>query len=187
VTPQELADPENAVPFYRNLPAGKFKAITIDPPWRYATSRAKGNNYAPYDTLTIRQIAKLPVREWADTSCQLWMWTVRMFDQEALDMCNYWGFEPKQEIIWVKAGEKIQVGMGWPLRNCHERCIVACRGDIIQQVKNVNSVFVAPRGDHSAKPDKFYDIVEKINPGPYLDLFARTKRQGWTCWGDQIK
>jgi len=41
--------------------------------------------------------------------------------------------------------------------------------------------------EHSRKPDEQYAIIEACSPGPYLELFARGSRAGWTSWGDQAE
>lgn len=45
--------------------------------------------------------------------------------------------------------------------------------------------YTAPRGDHSAKPDLFLDLIERMSPPPRLELFARRQRLGWDTWGDE--
>jgi N6-adenosine-specific RNA methylase IME4 len=42
-----------------------------------------------------------------------------------------------------------------------------------------------PRREHSRKPDRFYAGVQALFPGPYLEMFARAQRDGWSSWGDQ--
>lgn len=45
--------------------------------------------------------------------------------------------------------------------------------------------FTWPRGEHSAKPEVFLDLVEQVSPPPRLELFARRNRLGWETWGDE--
>lgn len=80
----------------------------------------------------------------------------------------------------------LRIGMGRTVRNAHEACIVAKRGRPTRLSASVPSVLFAPRGEHSAKPEAFRDLVERLAPGPYLELFARTRRKGWTCMGDEL-
>ena len=81
---------------------------------------------------------------------------------------------------------KIQIGMGRQVRNAHEVCLVATRGRPDRLDRAASSVVIAPRLEHSAKPDAFYDLVEKVSPGPYAELFARRERAGWDVYGDEI-
>lgn len=78
---------------------------------------------------------------------------------------------------------------GHYVRCCHETCIIAARLGAAARIKahNIPSVFFAPVGAHSVKPAAFYEIVERLAPGPYLDLFARASRgTGWTAIGDEL-
>ena len=50
---------------------------------------------------------------------------------------------------------------------------------------DVGTWHVWPRGGHSRKPEAFYDLVESVSPGPYLELFARRQRLGWDTWGNE--
>lgn len=110
---------------------------------------------------------------------------------EGLDVVRAWGFTPKAELVWVKTvaagGQALRIGMGRYVRNAHETCIVAARGKAASliQSRSVPSVFFAPRGEHSAKPDAFYELVERLAPGPRVELFARRGRPGWKTLGDQ--
>jgi N6-adenosine-specific RNA methylase IME4 len=93
--------------------------------------------------------------------------------------------------VWCETchgrGYKVAIGMGRYVRGAHEVCLIATRGKRPPVDKSVRSVFDAPRQEHSRKPDRFYDIVEKLYPeGPHVELFARRGREGWHCYGDQI-
>lgn len=94
--------------------------------------------------------------------------------------------------VWCDAchgrGYKIAIGMGRYVRGSHEICLIATRGKgMIPEDKSVRSVFFAPRREHSSKPDRFYEIVRKLYPdGPYVELFARRRREGWYQYGDEL-
>lgn len=91
-------------------------------------------------------------------------------------------------------GAKVMYGMGRTLRASHESCVVASRGrpGLLSRTGEpakgawARSVFAAPFTGHSAKPDEFYELVERTSPGPYLELFGRRRRPGWTVLGDQV-
>jgi len=44
-----------------------------------------------------------------------------------------------------------------------------------------------PVQDHSHKPEEQYAIIERVSPGPYLELFARRRQPGWDAWGNEIE
>ena len=52
--------------------------------------------------------------------------------------------------------------------------------------RSVRTVFTAKAGRHSEKPEEFYQVVEELSPGPYLELFGRRQRQGWTVLGHEV-
>ena len=101
--------------------------------------------------------------------------------QEALDVMTAWGFEPKTEIIWLKktcTGRR-WFGMGRTVRAEHESCLVGTRGKPVTRSRSVRSTFEAVAGRRSEKPERFYDIVEALREGPYVELFrAGTARAG---------
>jgi len=39
--------------------------------------------------------------------------------------------------------------------------------------------------EHSRKPDEQYPLIEACSPGPFLEMFARGPRKGWSVWGNQ--
>ncbi len=175
---------QQQINIYRDFPTGKYKAISCDPPWDMETSRSK--HRMTYELVDSFFLMNLPVRQIADDDCQLWLWTIPSRWLDAYQLAQLWGFKVKQSLIWIKANGKLQIGFGSPLRNCHEICLVCSRGKPIQMNKGVPSIIVASRREHSRKPDKFYKVIERLNPGPYIDLFAREQRPGWTCWGNQL-
>lgn len=140
-------------------------------------------------------------------SAVLFLWRVSSMVEEAYRVARAWGFTPKTELVWIKttASGKAHMGMGRILRGGHETCLVAARGDYIPLIESRSErtwfeapsvdedllgspmLFDAPVGPHSRKPDKFYEIVEALVPfGPYLELHARRRREGWTCQGDEL-
>ena len=117
------------------------------------------------------------------------MWRVSSMVEEAYEVVRSWGFRPKSEIVWNKltATGKPWFGMGRTVRASHETAIIAVRGKPQPISKSVRSVFsaVALKEKHSAKPEAFYDLVEQLAAGPYVELFARRQRDGWTCLGNE--
>jgi N6-adenosine-specific RNA methylase IME4 len=139
----------------------------------------------------------------------LLLWRVASMPQEALDVVKAWGFVPKAEIVWAKlpknatmfcpvcgadvndcacdAETKLHFGMGHYTRGAHETAILATRGKFKVADKSVRSVFFAPRGEHSEKPEAFYTLVENLaGMGPFVELFARRPRAGWHCYGAEL-
>lgn len=160
--------------------------LVADPPWRFADSLPGAGRGASkhYDTMPVEAIMRYPIPLMARTSILL-LWRVASMQQEALDVARAWGFTVKSEIVWVKP----RIGMGRYVRNAHEVCLVAARGRASSLVTDraIRSTFAAPVGAHSAKPDVFYEIAERMVPdGPWGELFARRARAGWEQWGREL-
>jgi N6-adenosine-specific RNA methylase IME4 len=119
---------------------------------------------------------------------RLFLWRVASMQQEALDLMRAWGFTLKSEIVWLKETKtgKPWFGMGRQVRNSHETCLIGIRGQPERLSASIRSVFSAPYTRHSGKPEAFYEIVEALSPGPYLELFARKTRPGWVSLGKEV-
>lgn len=159
----------------------KYRTIVADPPWQLdAVGATKANAHHHYTTMSLDDIKALEVD--AAEDAHLWLWALNSMMSEAHDVARAWGFRPVTLLTWCKK----QPGVGYYLRNNTEHCIFATKGKpMVPDDKPTASWFVWPRAEHSKKPDAFYDLVERVSPGPYLELFARRARFGWDYWGDQ--
>lgn len=169
--------------------ASPARVLLADPPWKFGDSlpgksRGAAKNYA---TLTVNDLRRFPLPELADDAV-LFLWRVSAMQEEALVVARAWGFTPKTEIVWQKltATGKKHFGMGRIVRASHETCLVAVRGRMPPKVRNVRSTFEAPIGRHSAKPDAFYELIESLYDGPFVELFARKRRRGWRSFGAEL-
>lgn len=183
-----------------------YKVVVADPPWPFddklpGPKRGAESHYRVLKVPDIARFLATDVREKiSERSAILFLWCVPAMAREALQVCEGWGFAPKSEIVWVKVGKGVThpavvggaglaFGMGRYVRMTHERCIIAARGKALHLIQDhaVRSVFFAEVGRHSEKPEVFFDLVEKLVPGgPYLELFARRRRPGWTCLGNEL-
>jgi len=170
----------------------RFSVIVSDPPWpSRPISPRWGNKQAShlhYDLMSLDDICSFPLPPLTDY-CVLFLWRLASIQKEAILVCEVWGFRPQSELVWHKktTGGKDWFGMGLLLRGAHETCLVGVRKLPMPKVKNVRSIFEAPyTGCHSGKPEAFFDLVENLLPGPYLELFARKQRPGWTCIGKEL-
>jgi N6-adenosine-specific RNA methylase IME4 len=120
----------------------------------------------------------------------LFLWRLASMQQDAMLVARAWGFRVVSEIVWVKtaASGKPRIGMGRYVRAAHETALICARGRGASLIRDhaVPSVFHAPRGRHSAKPAAFYGMVERLAAGPYLEVFGRELRDGWTVLGDEV-
>ena len=156
---------------------GVFKTIVVDPPWQYDTN-VIGRTQPEYATMSIEELEKLKLP--ADTNCHLYLWSTNAFLPKALALGVKWGFEYKTCLTWVKDS----IGIGSYFRNSTEHCLFFIKGALPIRARNIPTHFSSKRREHSEKPDKFYkEIVERASFPPYLDIFARQERIGWTIWG----
>jgi N6-adenosine-specific RNA methylase IME4 len=172
----------------------RYRTIVADPPWQYQPTKmpsaddyARGVAERHYDTLPVSAIAALDVSALADSDAHLYLWitnpilTEQRTDASPLSVVRAWGFHPKAVLTWVKP----QIGLGFYFRGCTEHVIFGVRGRApIPPAVRERNVIEAARGRHSEKPDAFYDVVERVSPGPYLEMFARRARLGWDYAGD---
>lgn len=174
------------------LPRGRYSVILADPPWSFKTRSEKGLGKSPqshYDCMSLHNIKALPVRSLAvaDAACVLWA-TAPMLDQ-AFDVLRSWGFTYKTCGAWAKrskTGAKWAFGTGYIYRSASEFYLLGTVGNPKVRVRNVRNLIVAPAREHSRKPDQMHEDLERMYPGPYLELFARQARPGWDAWGDQV-
>jgi N6-adenosine-specific RNA methylase IME4 len=165
------------------LPQGQFDIILADPPWTYEFPH-RGNPQDHYQTMSLDDIKALQVPS-ADNAI-LFLWTTIAKLVESLEVMKNWGFTYRSHIVWAKD----KIGLGYYVRGQHELLLIGKKGNETPTPAEANrprSIFQAPRGRHSEKPELVYDIVEKMYPNrKYLELFARNKRPGWTAWGNEV-
>jgi len=175
------------------LPDGRFGVIYADPPWHFTTRSPKGQGRSAsrhYKTMTLREIMDMPVSGISADDCALFMWAIDPMLPHALQVIEAWGFQYKTvAFTWVKenrASDGYFTGMGYWTRANPEMCLLATRGRPRRLARDVRQLVMAPRGRHSEKPEEVARRIERLVPGPYCELFARRKRDGWTVWGNEI-
>lgn len=166
---------------------GGFAAIVADPPWSFKTWSGKtGTPHRTaedhYSTMTVKDMYHLPVADVAAKDTALFMWTLGSHIDVSIELAKAWGFSFKTDVfIW----DKDSIGLGYWSRKQAEQCFLFTRGKPIRKGKGVRQIIRAPRREHSRKPDELFKRVETLVDGPYLELFARNHRPGWTVWGNQ--
>lgn len=172
-----------------------FGTVLADPPWRFQNRTGKmapeHRRLSRYGTLTADEIAGLPVASLAAPTAHLYLWVPNALLPEGLAVMEAWGFSYKTNLIWHKVrgdGGSDGRGVGFYFRNVTEMLLFGVRGPNARTLaagrRQVN-LLAARKREHSRKPDEQYAILEACSPGPYLELFARGSRAGWTQWGDQ--
>lgn len=173
----------------------KFSTILADPPWQFhnktgkvAPEHKRLNRYA---TMTLNEIKSLPVASVCAKECHLYLWVPNALLPEGLSVMEAWGFTYKTNIIWEKVrkdGFPDGRGVGFYFRNVTELLLFGIKGKHARTLapgrRQVNLIRAQKR-EHSRKPDEIFPLIEACSPPPYLELFARGFRPGWTVWGDQ--
>lgn len=174
----------------------RYPTVVADPPWDYSTDRRitwserhVGDRVErpglPYPALSCAEIAAVPVRDVAALDAHLYLWTTQRYLRDAFWIAEAWGFRPVKTLVWGKRPRGFNVGGAF--QSATEFILFARRGSLAALGRADRDWFDWPRpgNRHSAKPEAFYDLVETISPGPYLELFARRQRLGWDTWGNE--
>ena len=162
---------------------GQFSAIVIDPPWDWGDEGDQdqlGRARPTYATMPFQEIITLPVAALAAADAHLYLWITNRSLPKGFELLERWGFRYITALTWCKPS----FGMGNYFRGSTEHILFGVRGSLELLVRDQGTWFNAPRGrGHSTKPTEFYALVERCSPGPWLEMFARSKRNGWTSWG----
>lgn len=173
----------------------RFSTILADPPWRFTNRTGKmapeHRRLSRYQTMTMEEIAALPVCQITAPVAHLYLWVPNALLPWGLHVMEAWGFDYKSNIVWHKLrkdGGSDGRGVGFYFRNVTEMLLFGIRGKNARTLapgrRQVNYIGSQKR-EHSKKPDQQYEIIEACSPGPYLELFARGARPKWTVWGNQ--
>ena len=163
------------------LPPGGFATILVDPPWPLQSGEKH------YRTMSLARIKALPVGALAARDAHLWLWTTNALLPKAYEVAEAWGFTVRSPLTWVKF--RLGLGGRYQLRNATEQLLFCTRGRAPLGSRSQPTWFNAPVQEHSRKPAEQFAIIERVSPGPYLELFARRRpesNQPWATWGDQV-
>ncbi|WP_308491285.1 MT-A70 family methyltransferase [Microbacterium terrisoli] len=173
---------------------GGFKTVLADPPWRFANRTGK---VAPehrrldrYDTMTLEDIKALPVEDTLAKNAHLYLWVPNALLPDGMAVMGAWGFRYVSNIVWAKRridGGPDGRGVGFYFRNVTELILFGVRGSMrtLAPARSQVNMIETRKREHSRKPDEQYEFIESCSPGPYLEMFARHKRQGWEAWGNE--
>lgn len=179
----------------RFLGNDRFGTVLADPPWRFTNRTGKvapeHKRLARYPTMTLEEICALPVARNLEARAHCYLWVPNALLPEGLKVLAAWGFDYKSNIVWHKVrkdGGSDGRGVGFYFRNVTELLLFGTRGKNSRTLppgrRQVNMVQTRKR-EHSRKPDEQYELIESCSWGPYLELFGRGVRDGWSVWGNQ--
>lgn len=187
-----------------------YAVILADPAWSFVTyskerrtptqKKFTGEETDHYETMSLDEMRALPVSEWAAKDCALIMWVVGSHLPDALALGAAWGFTFKTDLFWWLKSKIInadqihlftgdvadpKISMGYYTRKQGEMALLFTRGKPKRLSKSVRQIITEAPREHSRKPDCVYDRIEQLFAGPYLEMFARQQRDGWSVWGNQ--
>lgn len=186
--------------FWKGLNKLSYRVIYADPPWAFETYSAKGaGRSARYDTMSLEDIYNMRVADLAAPDCLLAMWVTDPFLEYGFRVLDSWGFEYKTVgYTWCKTAKHMPelirsdnlsahfpIGMGHHTRANPEICLFATRGKPKRLSAAERQLVLAPRREHSRKPDSVRESLEKLVSGPRVELFARQRVKGWDAWGNE--
>ena len=173
----------------------RFGTILCDPPWQFQNRTGKiapeHKRLSRYGTLKLEEITKLPVPKIAAEICHLYLWCPNALLPEGLAVMQAWGFQYKSNLVWHKIrkdGGSDGRGVGFYFRNVTELILFGVRGKnarTLQPGRTQVNYLATRKREHSRKPDEQYKLIEACSRGPFLELFARGERKGWTSWGNE--
>ena len=171
---------------------GGFSTILADPPWRFSNRTGKvapeHSRLMRYETMSLDDISDLPVSGSVADNSHLYLWVPNALLPEGLKVMESWGFRYVSNIVWAKRrkdGGPDGRGVGFYFRNVTELLLFGVRGSMrtLAPARSTVNMIETRKREHSRKPDEQYALIESCSPGPYLELFARYSRNGWTSWG----
>ncbi|WP_168700897.1 MT-A70 family methyltransferase [Gordonia paraffinivorans] len=173
---------------------GGFQTVLADPPWRFTNRTGK---VAPehrrldrYGTMDLEEIKTLPVNDVTADNAHLYLWVPNALLLEGIEVLQAWGFRYVSNVIWAKRrkdGGPDGRGVGFYFRNVTEPILFGVKGSMrtLPPARSTVNMIETRKREHSRKPDEQYDLIESCSPGPYLEMFARYPRPGWTVWGNE--
>lgn len=170
-----------------------YGAILADPPWPFENWSEKGEAKNPnqhYETMSLEEIAALPVGHYAAPDCALFMWITKPLLPMAFPVLQRWGFRyATVAFTWAKRSRRDRswhFGSGYWTRSNAELVLLATCGQPTRKSRSVRELVVAPIREHSRKPDDVRERIEQLVDGPYCELFSRSRRKGWECFGNEV-
>lgn len=173
-----------------DLSGQKFDVIVADPPWSWASWSKKNQTRAAenhYQIMSLKDIKELPVGDISSENCALFLWCINSMLPQAFEVIDSWGFKfSTVAFTWVKRTKldtTWHFGLGYWTRQNTEQCLLATKGTPKRKERDVPQLIVSPRREHSRKPDKTFEYIERLIEGNRCELFSREKRSGWDSWG----
>lgn len=169
-----------------DLSGTKYRVVYADPPWSYGNTQPDYHTEQRdhYQVMDLKSICGLPIKEICEQDSVLFIWVTSPILEESFQVINSWGFKYKASFVW----DKVKHNMGHYNSVRHEFLLICVRGSCQPDIRKLfDSVVTEERTKHSKKPEIFYDIIDTLYPnGKRIELFARSKRNGWDSYGNEV-
>lgn len=118
----------------------------------------------------------------------LFLWTIDKYLFQAQEIAESLGYKLHARMIWNKVNG---IPAAFTIRYGHEYLLYMYKGKLtpvaIEERGKIHSVFTEKVRKHSQKPEISYEIIERLYPeAKKLEMYARTERPGWDCWGNEV-
>lgn len=192
--PATEAEPMTAAEELLQLGRARFGTVLADPPWRFMNRTGKmapeHKRLSRYGTMELDEIKQLPVAQISKAQSHLYLWVPNALILEGLEVMRAWGFTYKTNLVWYKVrkdGGPDGRGVGFYFRNVTELVLFGTRGALRTRDagRTQTNILISRKREHSRKPEEQYRLVERCSSGPFLEMFARHGRDGWTQWGNE--
>lgn len=170
----------------------KYNTVVIDPPWPIplqgkVSRRSNTKTKLPYSILTFKQICDFPLKDFAEIGAHIYLWTTNKFLRKAFEVFECWNVNFHLVLTMIKPSG-IAPSMGYVFGT--EFCLLGFYGKPMQKFQSIGKLNwfkgFNKAGNHSSKPDQFYNLVERMSPSPRIDIFSRKNRKNWSVWGNEI-
>jgi N6-adenosine-specific RNA methylase IME4 len=189
----EMVEPNPAEDLLAKV-SNRYSTILADPPWQFQNRTGKvapeHRRLLRYPTMELQEIMDMPISTLAAARSHLYLWVPNALMMEGLQVMKAWGFTYKSNIVWFKIrkdGGPDGRGVGFYFRNVTELLLFGVRGSMrtLKPGRTQVNILATRKREHSRKPDEIFGLIEGCSPGPYLELFARFRRPGWSQWGNE--
>ena len=170
----------------------RYKTILLDPPWHESgggkIKRGADRHYPLIKTADMpRVILQAQDSEGnlvfqPDDNAHIYLWVTNNFLKDGIWLLEVLGFRYITKLDWAKD----RIGLGQYFRGQTESCLFGVRGRLPAKARTESTLIQAARGKHSKKPDDTYRKIEAVSHAPYLEMFAREHREGWSAWGNEV-
>lgn len=169
-----------------------YSTIMADPPWYQRgggkSKRGADKHYNILKEHEIKAVMSEMLQDNVAENAHMYMWVANNHLAEGLRILEHLGFRYITNLVWSKPS----FGLGRYFRGQHEICLFGTRGrgfSVRTSANNVSTLIgnrlIKPT-KHSTKPKEIYELIESRSQGNYLELFARNRRDGWDCLGNEV-